>query len=318
MSLQLEDEATPLQVGLEHNKRRKILHFATITLALVLLITWVCHLRHKTPIDMKIRLYTNNIRYDNKHTDQGERHWDKREPLVAESIRFHTQLGVSVVCLQEVLHNQLKDLLKDLNEGSNEDTGAEYWRYYGVGRTDGDVKGEFAPILYKDSEWELVTSTTYWLSSTPEKPSVGWDAVLERIVTVIILKSKATGKKVKVLNTHFDHIGVKARRELVKLIMSKMELGPEPAFLCGDFNTQPVDEPYQLLSESGFTDSRIQGKSYGYNTTFSGFNRNKEDNTIIDYIWAGNGTKWQSYGVLPNYFDFYMSDHRPVIADYLI
>lgn len=266
------------------------------------------------PAAMKIRLYTNNIRYDNRNIGQGENYWEKRQPLISESIRFHTQAGPSIVCLQEVLHNQLKDIIGNLNEGVDTST----WDYYGIGREDGKTKGEYSPIFFRTADWELVSSKTYWLSPTPEKPSIGWDAVLERIVTEVILKSKATNKKVKVLNTHFDHIGVKARRELVKLIMSKMEQGPEPAFLCGDFNTQPTDEPYKILQSSGFKDSRIQGTIYGYNTTFSGFNHDHEDNTTIDYIWAGNGTQWQSYGVLPNYFDFYMSDHRPVIADYLI
>lgn len=263
---------------------------------------------------MKIRLYTNNIRYDNRNIGQGENYWEKRQPLISESIRFHTQAGPSIVCLQEVLHNQLKDIIGNLNGGADTST----WDYYGIGREDGKTKGEYSPIFFRMADWELVSSKTYWLSPTPEKPSIGWDAVLERIVTEVILKSKATNKKVKVLNTHFDHIGVKARRELVKLIMSKMEQGPEPAFLCGDFNTQPTDEPYKILQSSGFKDSRIQGTIYGYNTTFSGFNHDHEDNTIIDYIWAGSGTQWQSYGVLPNYFDSYMSDHRPVIADYLI
>jgi len=306
MPIKLEDS--------EPVARRRInpIHPVLIVAALIFLSLIFLNLDKSVP--MKLRLYTNNIRYDNRNIGQDEHYWEERQPLVSESIRFHTQSGASVVCLQEVLYNQLNDILGNLNGHSD----AKIWGYYGIGREDGKTKGEFSPIFFKNADWELVSSKTYWLSQTPDKPSIGWDAVLERIVTEVILKSKDTGKKVKVLNTHFDHRGVTARRELVKLIMSKMELGPEPAFLCGDFNTQPTDEPYQILKDSGFTDSRIQGEIYGYNTTFSGFNHNHEDNTIIDYIWAGNGTNWQSYGVVPNYFDIYMSDHRPVIADYLI
>lgn len=255
-----------------------------------------------------VRLYTNNIRYDNGHPEPGEPVWKERAPLITESIHFHTAGGTSVVCLQEVLHNQLEDILKNLNEN-------EEWEYYGVGRTDGKTAGEYSPIFFKTADWKLISSNTYWLSETPEKPSRGWDAALERIVTVVILQSRKLNKQIKVLNTHFDHQGVKARAELARLIMSKMEIGP-PAFLCGDFNTEPTDEPYKLLSQSGFKDSRIQGLVYGFHSTFSGFNKDHEDNTIIDYIWAGNGTTWRSYGVVPNNYGKYMSDHRPVIADY--
>lgn len=262
---------------------------------------------------MKLRLYTNNIRYDNKNLVPGEHSWKERGPLVTESIRFHTQAGASVVCLQEVLRNQLEDILGDLNLKNKHD-----WDYYGVGRTDGKYKGEYAPILWRTADWNVIDRKTYWLSPTPDVPSKGWDAALERIVTTVILELKHNGQRIKVLNTHFDHKGVTARRELAKLIMSKMEAGSETPFLCGDFNTQPTDEPYKLLTKGGFKDSRIQGKGYGYNSTFSDFNRQKEANTIIDYIWADKNSHWRTYGVVPNYFDFYMSDHRPVIADYEI
>lgn len=286
--------------------------FYVSPLLVLLLLSLLAYYYHAAPAPpMKIRLYTHNIRYDNRNPGAGEPYWEKRGPAVAQSIRFHTQPGLSVVCLQEVLHHQLFGLLDTLNRHDD-------WSYYGVGRTDGKTQGEYAPILFKTSDWEVVRSHTYWLSPTPEKPSKGWDAALERIVTEVVLRSKASKKHVKVMNTHFDHVGVEARRELARLIAAKMEQGSEPVFLCGDFNTEPTDEPYHVLQSTGFKDSRVQGKGYGYGSTFSGFNRKNEDNTIIDYIWAGNDTQWQNYGVVPNFYDFYMSDHRPVIADYVI
>ncbi|GEQ69193.1 hypothetical protein JCM33374_g2864 [Metschnikowia sp. JCM 33374] len=198
---------------------------------------------------LKLRLYTHNIRYDNKNLTPGERPWELRRPLVSESIENNTSGGPSVVCLQEVLFNQLEDILADLNTNNN-------WEYFGVGRKDGIKTGEYAPILYKTADWALESSRTYWLSETPDKPSVGWDAALERIVTEVVLKSKRNGQRVKVLNTHFDHKGVKARRESVKLIIRKMQVGHEPSFLCGDFNTQPTDEPYSILKGTEYMDSR--------------------------------------------------------------
>lgn len=259
----------------------------------------------------KVRLYTHNIRYDNRNPDAGEPYWEVRQPKVAKSIQFHTQPGPAVVCLQEVLHNQLTDLLSALNKD-------EKWSYYGVGREDGATGGEFAPILFKDAHWTLVRAETSWLSPTPERPSTGWDAALPRIVTEVVLRLKTSKKRIKVMNTHFDHAGVVARRKLAEMIAKKMSLGLEPAFLCGDFNTEPSAEPYQVLNGTGFKDSRVQGEGYGYLSTFSGFDRETEQNTIIDYIWAGDHATFKDYGVESNHFDFYMSDHRPVIADYSI
>ncbi|KAM9936323.1 hypothetical protein OXX80_004134 [Metschnikowia pulcherrima] len=289
--------------------KKPIMVLGATLFVIVMLLTYHCN-RASTNESLSIRLYTNNIRYDNKNLTPGEKPWALRGPLVAQSIVDNTADAPAVVCLQEVLHNQLEDILAFLNKDNSD------WSYYGIGRTDGLEKGEFAPILYQKSEWTLESSRTYWLSETPGKPSVGWDAALERIVTEVILSHKRNGEEIKVLNTHFDHKGVIARRESVKLILSKMESGNQPSFLCGDLNTQPTDEPYAILKSTEYKDSRTYQDNPDENEpTFTGFN--EADGTgIIDYIWADPKSKWQAYHVLPNHFGFYMSDHRPVVADY--
>lgn len=307
MAIRLEDEFE--RRNTRNYRLRKVVALAAALIAVTLILYGMLL---NTNSAHKLRLYTHNIRYDNRRLTPGEQYWEKRGPLVAKSIAEHTEDEPAVVCLQEVLYNQLKDIHHSLNKH-------EPWSYYGIGRQDGGKKGEFSPIFYKEAEWDLKSSRTYWLSETPEKPSRGWDAALERIVTEVILQHKKTHKTIKVLNTHFDHQGVVARRELVKLIMSKMQQGAEPAFLCGDFNTEPTDEPYSILKTSGFTDSRTAQVNADAKTgTFTGFDRKHEESKIIDYIWADEKAAWQSYHVLPNYFDFHMSDHRPVTAEFLI
>lgn len=291
--------------------------------------------------DLKLRVYTNNIRFDNHHPDRYERLWEERKQQVTASIAFNTDPGyANVVCLQEVLHNQLVDILYNLN---NQNTTDE-WTYFGVGRTDGKEAGEHGPILYKSSEWVLLDSRTFWLSETPDKPSIGWDAVLERIVTMVTLQSKINPMvKLNFFNTHFDHIGEKARKHSSELIINKMRnYNSYPSFLCGDFNTEPTAEPYKILTEAGFRDSRVlidDLHKYGHEHTFTGFDHTNPDNTIIDYIWAPeisiNGNEKQSmedsdshkkyhikiksFGVLENFFrGFHLSDHRPVSADFLV
>lgn len=331
---------------------------------------------------LPLRIYTHNIRFDNNYNDLHEKKWTKRRHEVVSSIAFHTQPGpANVVCLQEVLHNQLEDILWLLNNrGQHHD-----WTYYGVGRVDGVQRGEFAPVIFKHSEWRLLENRTYWLSETPSVPSRGWDAALERIVTMVSLElRKDPLVRLNFFNTHFDHRGREARRQLAKLIGRKMEgHNNYPSFLCGDFNTQPSDEPYHVLKHHGFKDSRTlvdRLRKYGHFGTFTGFNRDREENSIIDYIWApyfaksetsagvnGKGENevasgmsfWtdpdtndaelslagvdedekresydndinyygvelhrsykiviRAYGVLANYFEYYMSDHRPVVADF--
>lgn len=291
------------------NPKKKFMFLGITILALVF---FTC-LISSTPIEnpINVRLYTNNIRYDNKTPTVGEKPWSSRKTLISQSIENNTEIYPSVVCLQEVLHNQLEDILSYLNRHGNE------WSYFGVGRTDGKKNGEYSPIFFRLKDWELFSSNTYWLSETPDIPSIGWDAALERIVTEVVLKNRSNGKTIKVLNTHFDHKGVIARRNLVKLILSKMGKENMPSFLCGDLNTEPSDEPYTILKKTNYQDSRTTEHNADENQfTFTGFGDVR--GTIIDYIWADPKAQWQSYQVLPNFFGFYMSDHRPVIADYVI
>lgn len=359
-SSNLNNETTPLlSEGNKTHRSSKIIKIVVSITAMILVggLVFISsstnnnnNLLYGTPSlfrPLKLRLYTNNIRYDNKHLDLHERPWHKRKQLITSSIQFNTFNNDegNVVCLQEVLHNQLKDIIYDLNDDSKQGD----WEYYGVGRTDGLQLGEYAPILFKNLEWLVLDSKTFWLSETPDIPSRGWDAALERIVTMVTLQSKVNPLiRLNFFNTHFDHRGIIARRESSKLIVDKMEnFNSYPSFLCGDFNTQPTDEPYHILQKAGFKDSRTlidKLHHYGHDSTFTGFDKKNEVNTIIDYIWspyfAKNGNNQtpventkdinfynldfhhkfaitiKNFAILSNWFNFYMSDHRPVSADY--
>jgi len=44
-------------------------------------------------------------------------------------------------------------------------------------------KGEYAAIFYKKNQLSLLDSGNFWLSPTPERASLGWDAACIRICT---------------------------------------------------------------------------------------------------------------------------------------
>src|SRR5690606_31094241 len=91
---------------------------------------------------------------------------------------------------------------------------------------------------------------TFWLSSTPAVPgSKGWDAAITRIVTWGQFRDKVTNKEFFVFNTHFDHVGLEARKQSARLILQKIKdlAGSSPVILTGDFNAGPDDEPIQII-----------------------------------------------------------------------
>ena len=102
--------------------------------ALVLILhSWQCIMKVYKPLP--IRLLTHNIRYATNSPFKGEEKWIIRKPRLINELSFHTAHAESFICLQEVLHQQLLDILSGLNSGL--DSEKKVWDYVGVGRDDG-------------------------------------------------------------------------------------------------------------------------------------------------------------------------------------
>lgn len=110
-----------------------------------------------------VSVMTYNIKYDNANDTVNN--WNDRKQDMVQLLTFY---DVGIIGMQEVLNNQLMYLDEQLPNHS----------FIGVGRDDGKEKGEFSPILYDTTKFKLLESETFWLSETPEKISVGWDAAL--------------------------------------------------------------------------------------------------------------------------------------------
>src|SRR5690606_5031135 len=163
--------------------------------------------------------------------------WDNRKEFLISQLNFHAP---DVFGTQEGLVHQLKDI----------DAGLEDYTYFGVGRDHGDDRGEFTAIFYNKEKLNLLEQSTFWLSETPETPSKGWDAALPRICTYGLFENKEDGSKFMVFNTHFDHVGVKAREESSKLILKKIkELNSDnlPVVVTGDFNLESDSPGVQVI-----------------------------------------------------------------------
>ena len=90
---------------------------------------------------LPIRLLTHNIRYATDSPFEGEEFWDVRKPRLIKELSFNTaHCAESFICLQEVLHQQLVDIITGLNSQK------ETWAFVGVGRDDGLEAGEYSPI----------------------------------------------------------------------------------------------------------------------------------------------------------------------------
>ncbi|QMU27878.1 endonuclease/exonuclease/phosphatase family protein [Adhaeribacter radiodurans] len=249
---------------------------------------------------------TFNIRYDNPN-DVGNL-WVDRAPVVASLLRFH---DYDIFGTQEGLKNQLDDISKALPS----------YERYGKGRDDGQEKGEHSAIFFKKDRFKLLKKGDFWLSQTPDKPSLGWDATCcNRICSWVYLQDGQTKKKFYFFNVHYDHQGVQARKESSKLILSKIKeiAGQEPVVLTGDFNGDHTSEWYQAVANSGLLfDTYKQVKNpYAVNASFNAFGKKLDGNEIIDHVFTTKDFKAQKWGLLTDtYHGKFPSDHFPVLVE---
>ena len=195
----------------------------------------------------------------------------------------------------------------------------EYCKGYksvGVGREDGKKEGEFMSIFYNKKKIKLVKWGTFWLSETPDKPSMGWDAACRRTATWALMKDKASGKEFFFVNTHLDHVGWEARRKGLALIVERIaSINPKglPMVLTGDFNMTPERDEFSPLRGIMASARDVAFKTDDL-PTFHAWG--KEDKNIIDYIfYCGFSSCLEFETVRKAYAGRkFVSDHYPVKA----
>lgn len=251
-----------------------------------------------------LSLMTYNIRFDNPA--DGPDAWPERREFLAAQVRFYAP---DVWGIQEGLLHQLVYLAQQL---------PQYTRL-GVGRDDGAEKGEFSALFYRTDRFELLDSGTFWLSPTPERVSKGWDAALPRVCTWALLLDKSNGRRLRVYNTHFDHIGQEARLQSAALIRDHIRAHAAdggPVVLMGDFNSEPADPPIGLLQEA-LHDARTRSQEppFGPEGTFNGFKFQEPVTRLIDYIFVSQSLQVLQHAVLSDSRNaHYPSDHLPVLV----
>ena len=253
-----------------------------------------------------LRVMTFNIRLNTP--SDGATQWPLRKEIAASMIRFHK---ADIAGLQEGLKDQVDDLTTLLPE----------YQWFGVGRDDGKEAGEFMAVFYRKDRLEVLQQSTFWLSPTPDIPSKGWDAALNRVCSYGLFKNNKTKQLIWVLNTHFDHMGKVARLESAKLIIKKIsELNTQhyPVIVSGDFNTRPGDEPAQYM-RANMRNSRIISRlAYGAADTWNGFKFNEKPEGCIDYIFVSDDKRVSvsKFATITDSYDMkYPSDHFPVCVD---
>jgi endonuclease/exonuclease/phosphatase family metal-dependent hydrolase len=252
----------------------------------------------------QLNIITYNIRLNTP--SDGENAWPYRKDKVISLLKFHE---ADIFCLQEVLDDQMRDV----------DSAFQNFTYVGVGRDDGKKAGEYSPVFYNKERFVEISSGNFWLSETPGVPGLGWDAACIRICSWVLLEEITSNRKIRVFNTHFDHIGVEARKNAADLIITEIKKAEDgnPVILCGDFNLPPESVPVKKLSAYLFDSYTISKMPpYGPAGTWAGFSYDGEVGKRIDYIFVSKEIEVKRFAILTDSENrrFY-SDHLPVFVE---
>ena len=187
----------------------------------------------------------------------------------------------------------------------------------GVGRENGKKEGEHMSIFWNKKAVSMLNWGTFWLSETPEDPSMGWDAACKRTATWALMKDKKTGRKFYFVNTHLDHVGKQAQKNGLKLIVDRIAtINPQgyPMVLTGDFNIRPDNPALADLDKIMQSARKIAPKTDNRNT-FNGWSV-KKTAEVIDYIYVSGFSACKEYRtVTEKYLERpFVSDHYPIFA----
>jgi len=249
-------------------------------------------------------IVTYNIKYDDRSGDQNS--WIMRKEGM---IKLINSISPDILGIQEGLLHQVDYL----------DTNLDNFRYVGVGRDDGNKKGEFCAIYYNKNKYRLIKNSTFWLSNSPSDVSIGWDAALERICTYAQLETLNGKNKIWIFNTHFDHFGKMAREQSAKLLIKKIRninTDGEPTVLMGDFNALGNSKVIEILKREFKDSMEISEKMHnGPVGTFNNFLPNQEITKRIDYIFTyGMGILLHEHVNKKLDNGNHISDHLPVVT----
>ncbi len=266
----------------------------------------------------ELRVMSFNIRYAT--AGDGENRWDNRKKLVFDTIARHR---LDVVGLQEALASQVDEAHKTLPQ----------YAVVGVGRDDGKRGGEFAPILYLASRFDVAEQGTFWLSDTLEVPgSKSWGNALPRVCTWARLVDRKTGWGLYVYNVHLDHASQPSRERSAQLLAERIGKrgSPDPVVVVGDFNAGEDNPVMVFLTQRppdidvgnaqpavspGLIDTfRALHPTAGQVGTYHGFN-GAVDGDKIDYVLVQPEARVLEAAILrDNEQGRYPSDHYPVFA----
>jgi endonuclease/exonuclease/phosphatase family metal-dependent hydrolase len=272
----------------------------------------------------ELKVMTFNIRYAGGESLVDADGWTNITPFSSRKtrvLRIIAENDPDILGLQEPLDSQVKDLR----------TGLKAYSFYGIGRDDGKIKGEYAAIFYRTERFSLNDSGSFWLSKTPTVPGTTFSTRKDanaRIASWVKLTDSKTSQSYCVLNTHLDNQDAQARVLSAELICQQLQLiAPDlPVLVTGDFNATETDRAVITLvgkdasAKPPLLDSyrKLHPVQNPNERTFHDFTGDTKGLRIDFILHSPEFTPIKSEILRTKYGEHYPSDHYPTITIFTI
>ena len=260
-----------------------------------------------------LMVMSSNVRFysaRNKASDPdtGNRDWEVRKVGYFKMINT---MQPDVFGVQEAEYIQLQHIKAN----------CPGYSYVGVGRNDGDTKGESTAIFYKTDVIEVEDWGTKWHSETPDQIGsffVENEDRQPRTSTWAVFKVKATEKRFFHINVHTSLYEASQTKEIQLVTEVVKEKCPQglPVVLTGDWNVEeddtvmkPVNDSYKSARKTASkTDNILTFHWWGSSSTMS-------KNQHLDHVFYSGFEKVLRFRTLNmQWKGLWISDHHPVYA----
>lgn len=276
------------------------------------------------------RFATYNIRYVNANNgDTGDRLWANRRQYVAQIVKDY---DFDIFGMQELTGNNkdpqtgksqmqdLQDLLPDYTLVAYERENKQY---------------SYTGFMYKTAKYDCLEHGSFWISQTPDRPSLGWTAEENHYRRVVwgLMQVIGTDEQFYFCATHTNYGPTECGIEGAKLVSRLLHerAGQMPIVLAGDFNMRRAEhkEAYRGYASMFYDAALTAMENYSLPTsnpattaTTTGWTPVTSSNaggSEFDYLFYDHMTPLGRHIITENYGrGSNPSDHYPVLVRFRI
>jgi endonuclease/exonuclease/phosphatase family metal-dependent hydrolase len=270
---------------------------------------------------MKISIVTSNISADFLRP-AGVPEWEERKLPYVHILRSAVP---DIIGLQEVTPRQFEFLQEQLPEftaltvpveNPAPDLSIAWQEKYGKYGFP-EIPSPYEIILFYRREAFVCLSTGHWwLSSTPDVPSIGFGNIAPRVVLWAHLHHATSNRKLVIFNTHIDHRCISPMIDVCRRKFATFAGTYPSSFFIGDMNFNETDPNYGLLVRDGWKDSHdVSGSDHS--GTFPYVRSELPAGRIDHVLYSGHEfapLRWSRLS--PPASHPRISDHDPVCVEF--